>query len=129
MSEVNYIFVYGTLKRGYCNERFMKDCAFVSEAIVPFKMFAYRYQGRVSAPMLSRKAGVCHGEVWCLPSEPEKRAERLSELDWLEGVNYGWYTRETIDICDDSNVDDCRKCFVYFHNAPQGEVIENWSDR
>jgi len=138
MIEPNHIFVYGTLKRSYCNAHFLEnECEFVANATVPYKMFAYVRvgvlpQGKriISAPMLSRESGVCHGEVWRLPAKPLVREDLLRRLDWLEGVDFGGYTREIIEVHGRENNKLVFEgpAFVYFHNAPQGEVFENWAE-
>lgn len=141
MNEPNHIFVYGTLKRGCCNAFLLEqECEFVAEATVPHKMFAFVREGVaperkrvISAPMLSREAGITHGEVWRLPENKLEREDLLRRLDWLEGVEFGWYTREIISVATPVYVNkdngEMLSCFVYFHNKPKGEVFENWSDK
>jgi gamma-glutamylcyclotransferase (GGCT)/AIG2-like uncharacterized protein YtfP len=140
MNEPNHLFCYGTLKRGFCNAHFLEsECEFVASATVPYRMYAHVRIGVlpkgkrvISAPMLSRAPGVCYGEVWRLPTDALEREDLLRRLDWLEGVEYGWYTRERVIVCTpvykNPENGEPLPCFIYFHNQPQGEVFKNWAE-
>jgi len=88
-----HVFVYGTLKRGYGNNRLLSTSSFVGEAVTceEFKMvnhgFPYinRANKGLTLPVI--------GEVWKVSDE-----ETLQRLDWLEGVSHGHYSREVIDV-------------------------------
>jgi len=86
------IFVYGTLKRGGSNHACLRDQEFLGEACtVPgFTLYSLgSYPGMV--PDLTDRHGVA-GEVW---SVDEKT---LAELDALEGLAEGLYTRSLIPL-------------------------------
>lgn len=89
------VFVYGTLKRGYGNNRLLqnKDCKFVEERILPgFKaFFSFRDQG---FPVAKASEGdSLKGEVWEIP---DGDSEVLRRLDGLEGEGY-MYSRTKAD--------------------------------
>jgi gamma-glutamylaminecyclotransferase len=86
------IFVYGTLKRGGSNHRFLAKQTFVGEAttIPGFTLFELAgYPGLVAKP--DARGGVV-GEVWSVD-----RAA-LARLDALEGLAEGLYRREPIPL-------------------------------
>jgi gamma-glutamylcyclotransferase (GGCT)/AIG2-like uncharacterized protein YtfP len=86
------LFVYGTLKRGCSNHRYLSDQTFVGEArTVPgFRLYDLGgYPGIVAQP--DDREGVI-GEVWSVNDEG------LHRLDAFEGVHEGLYRRESIPL-------------------------------
>ena len=84
------IFVYGTLKQGGSNHRYLAGQQFLGEGHTTPGYTLYSlgdYPGMVPAP--GDQAGVA-GEVWNLD------AACLAKLDWLEGVKEGLYERVPI---------------------------------
>ena len=85
------LFVYGTLKRGGSNHRFLAGQKFLGAAhtVAGFTLYALDgYPGLVRAP---DAAGVT-GELWAVD------AACLAKLDEFEGVDEGLYARETIAL-------------------------------
>ena len=88
-----FVFVYGTLKRGYGNNRLLQhSSSFVGEAVTcePFKMVGngFPYINRANDCVLP-----VLGEVWKVVDE-----DTLQRLDWLEGVASRHYIRSIIDV-------------------------------
>ena len=80
------VFVYGSLKSGKHNNRFLSNQRFIAKART---QPVYRLVSFGSYPGMYEvaEAGRCiHGEVW------EVDAACKKELDWLEGVERGHYT-------------------------------------
>lgn len=85
------VFVYGTLKRGYYNNRLLEGQEFVGEAITEPK---YRLYDLGSFPGLvedNEKGKAIKGEVWRVDEKV------IPRLDMLEGTPH-LYRREFIDI-------------------------------
>jgi gamma-glutamylaminecyclotransferase len=86
------IFVYGTLKRGGSNHRFLEGQRFLGAARTRplFRLFELDgYPGMVAAPEGGRSI---EGEIW------EVDPSCLGRLDELEGVGHGLYAREPISL-------------------------------
>jgi len=100
------VFVYGTLKRGFCNHALLDEAEFIGEATTVerfgFYLGADDYAPEVEEiPYLYRHPKVTdetisvHGEVW------EISPTILRQLDRLEG-HPDWYQRENIQVQMDS---------------------------
>ena len=100
------VFVYGTLKRGFCNHALLDEAEFIGEATTVerfgFYLGADDYAPEVEEiPYLYRHPKVTdetisvHGEVW------EISPTMLRQLDRLEG-HPDWYQRENIQVQMDS---------------------------
>jgi gamma-glutamylaminecyclotransferase len=96
------VFVYGTLKRGFCNHALLDEAEFIGEATTVarfgFYLGADDYAPEVKEiPYLYRQpkavdeAMTVHGEVW------EISPATLWQLDQLEGHPH-WYQRENIQV-------------------------------
>ena len=96
------VFVYGTLKRGFCNHALLDEAEFIGEATTVarfgFYLGADDYAPEVKEiPYLYRQpkavdeAMTVHGEVW------EISPATLWQLDQLEG-HPDWYQRENIQV-------------------------------
>ena len=85
-----YMFVYGTLMRGYCNNFLMNKCTFVANAttVNEYAMFSKDY------PFVTEKkaVSVIEGEVYEILDE-----ETLKLLDQLEG-HPDEYTRKPVEV-------------------------------
>lgn len=91
-ASLHRVFVYGTLKRGGENHRFLAGQTFLGPARTGPGWQLYQldgYPGLVAAPATSAPV---IGEVW------EVDGLCLRRLDALEGINEGLYTRETIAL-------------------------------
>lgn len=79
------VFVYGSLKRGCHNHRYLHGQCFVGEARTQpvYRLLSFSaYPGMIEA----NKGRSIHGEVW------EVDAACKQALDRLEGVDHGHYT-------------------------------------
>lgn len=89
---MNFLFVYGTLKRGGTNHGQMAGQRFVAEArtIPGYRMFDVGgFPGLVAWP--EDREGVT-GEIWLVSPAA------LLRLDGFEGVHEGLYRRETVAL-------------------------------
>ena len=98
-----FLFVYGTLRRGYSNHTLLASAHFVGEAATieeyGFYLGPDEYApGEPEIPFLSAKPKVgdsavyVRGEVW------EVDSSTLAQLDELEG-HPDWYQRKKITVC------------------------------
>jgi gamma-glutamylcyclotransferase (GGCT)/AIG2-like uncharacterized protein YtfP len=116
------LFVYGTLKRGCTNHRFLEGQAFVGTARTPpgFRLFDFGgYPGIVAMP--DDRDGVM-GEVWSVDDAA------LTRLDRFEGVHEGLYRREPLALMPPFNE---RTVFAYVSElSPEGrrEVGSCWEE-
>lgn len=97
------IFVYGTLKKGGCNNFLLKNDEFLREVVTrPI----YRLYDNGSYPMLiedSKSGKAIQGELWSVSKAT------VARLDRLEGVPH-LYQRKNIEIDGES---DCIEGYVY----------------
>ena len=100
------VFVYGTLKRGFCNHTLLDEAEFIGEATTVerfgFYLGADDYAPVVEEipylyrqPKAANEAMAVHGVVW------EISPATLWQLDRLEG-HPDWYQRENIQVQMDS---------------------------
>lgn len=88
---MSLLFVYGTLKRGFCRESFLAGQMLLGEArTVPL----YRMYNCGSYPGLREESPglAIQGELW------EVDAECFQRLDAEEGVDDGLYERRSIQL-------------------------------
>lgn len=108
------LFVYGTLKQGYGNNRhFLKDAKFLGEAKTHREMWALVDLG--AFPAMTYGDMQVRGEVY------EVSPSQLSSIDSLEGVDTGLYDRHTIEIDIDGETHDC-DTYLMFSIPTLGQV-------
>ena len=124
---LNHVFVYGTLKRGYNNNRLLEGEVFVSEASTNEKLYVLK---DVGVPVATLPALVPHllplpikGEVWTLSDK-----HVLKDLDSLEGYyenlddEYGGYVRREINVKNEKDI--IIPCYIYeFHSTYNRENV------
>ncbi len=82
----NFVFVYGTLRKGYHNHRLLEDSKYVAEAVITGEM---RHLGGFPGVHLHGNNQV-HGEIYAV-DEPT-----MASLDQLEGHPH-FYEREIVE--------------------------------
>lgn len=109
------VFVYGSLKKGFHNNYLLGRSRLVGEATLP-RVKMLRLWG---FPGLVEGKGGVEGEVF------EVDSYTLFTLDRLEGVGYGYYSREQREV-DLKGTDKKLTCEVYFYQRATGreEVVE-----
>ena len=104
--EDTLVFVYGTLKKGYGNNRLLAGAEFVGEAVTLEK---FKVAGRFSFPTAKKneEGNWLSGEVWRV------NANHMRDMDRLEG-NGHFYNREEIPVY---RVEDAApfKCWMYIY--------------
>jgi gamma-glutamylcyclotransferase (GGCT)/AIG2-like uncharacterized protein YtfP len=101
---MNYLFVYGTLKRGGSRHWLLQDFPFLGRARA--EGFALYDLGPF--PAMVPDAGVVYGEVYEVPEEI------LRDLDWVEGVPV-LYRRELIEVVFEDGFSV--KAWAYIYNG------------
>ena len=92
------LFIYGTLKRGCSNHRWIKDQDFICEACTEPKFRLFNLGGYPG--MISDDNGMSiEGEVW------QVSGECLKDLDVLEDVEGGEYALEFIQLLPPNNME------------------------
>ena len=88
----SYVFVYGSLKRGYALHHYLTDQTFHGAASTTpsYRLFdCGEYPGMVKVAT----GGCCvKGEVYCIDHQC------LQQLEEVEGVDEGYYKYELIDL-------------------------------
>ena len=115
------MFVYGTLKRGFCRHFALKNQTFISEARTAnrYRMFNVgTYPGLIDA----HEGGVSiSGEVW------EVSADCLLHLDEVEGVDERLYERRRIEL--ESPEHDPVEAYFYLRSVQDcPDCGEAWVD-
>lgn len=106
------VFVYGTLKKGFSNHRFLRDAVFVGDGwtVKSYALYLDEYPGVYQGTPVSR----VRGEVY------EVDRGLLARLDALEGHPV-LYRREEIDVL----LDDGRtvRAWIYFYPHDGGQLL------
>lgn len=92
------LFIYGTLKRGGENERYLEGQNFLGPALTAAGYRLYRLEGY---PGMVEDAGSPHGvagELWAVDRAC------LERLDELEGLDEGLYTRAPVRLATPSHL-------------------------
>jgi gamma-glutamylaminecyclotransferase len=87
----HYLFVYGTLKSGFANNRFLKGVEFQKAHAFNLEM----YNGTLY-PFVKKGEGLVYGEVYKIDDK------RLNVIDHLEG-HPDYYKRELMEIETEDN--------------------------
>jgi gamma-glutamylcyclotransferase (GGCT)/AIG2-like uncharacterized protein YtfP len=107
------VFVYGTLKRGYWNNRLLQDSKFIGEATSVGSYYLASSGIPYAVPDNYAHDKDCYpiiGEVW------EVDEGVLEDLDMLEG-HPDWYKRELRDFTLDEYVELKAWIYEYPHDA------------
>jgi len=116
--KINYIFIYGSLKRG-CNNNYLNKLEFVDNCITKNK---FRLINGKHFPYLLNKKGKFNikGELYKINNEID-----LIEIDKFEG-HPTYFKRETIEVIlnNGKNIN----CYVYFYQdlSQSGEEISEY---
>ncbi|WP_146504092.1 gamma-glutamylcyclotransferase family protein [Rubinisphaera italica] len=90
-SESPLLFVYGTLKRGYCRDHYLQKAKFIGEAKTEASYLLYdcgEYPGLVHDP----NGHNIEGELY------EISENAWLTLDEVEGVSFNLYQRATVEL-------------------------------
>jgi gamma-glutamylaminecyclotransferase len=105
------VFVYGTLKKGFSNDKFLESSEFIGKAYTKNKFPMYIYKnGPYPFPYMLNKIGENKiiGEVYKISKET------LEKLDWLEGCPDFYFRKEIKVIVDTKDEETIMTAFCYF---------------
>lgn len=115
----HFVFVYGTLKRPYGNNRLLRSSVFVGTGttVMPFWMrttggFPVVFRGQQAQ---GQPVGNIEGEIY------EVNSETLRSLDGLEG-HPGWYVRDQVSV-DVQDTGIQQSCWMYFGDHWQNTAL------
>ncbi len=110
------VFVYGTLKKGFCNHHFLEKSRFLgkAETLNKYALYLKDYYPFVTE---YEKISIIKGEVYQI------NQQQLQQIDILEEVP-DYYYRKLIKVklIDSSKITDA---FIYFNNIEKGILIKS----
>lgn len=115
------VFVYGTLKRGFCRHDALQQQAFLGLARTEanYKLFDLgEYPGLIVA-----EDGISiEGELYCVDDDC------LAKLDQVEGVDEGYYSRESVMLQPPWN-DEATLTYIYRKPIAGHSEIPQWPSK
>ena len=118
--ETEYVFVYGTLKRGGGLNSYLNAGEFISDGKLDnnFTLFVPDYNG--GFPMLTEEPSeqVCEGELFKIPKQ------LFNILDRVEGVP-SLYVRKTVDVNLDNGSTVKAHTYIFNRSIPKGFIKSN----
>jgi len=111
--EMDFVFVYGTLRKGFGNYRLLSDAEFIGNAKTKDKYIMYAR----GIPFVSKNFSQSHivGEVY----KVDKKT--LRDLDRLEG-HPNWYYREKVPVILEDGKEI--EAWIYFNDMENGHTVE-----
>lgn len=104
-----YLFVYGSLKKGFQNEHILDKAKYISKAITVRKFSMYEARGGEYPYLLKDKpSNPIKGELYKIP-----RKDLLKKIDLFEG-SPDYYTRESI-VVKSRSFKTNKRAFTYFY--------------
>jgi gamma-glutamylcyclotransferase (GGCT)/AIG2-like uncharacterized protein YtfP len=91
-----YLWAYGTLRRGESNHHFLTGCAFLGMVCYPGRLFSVESQYPVFQPDSTQ--GQTQGSKVVIGELYEIKSELWPRLDELEGIEEGYYQRVSLPI-------------------------------
>lgn len=120
MADKYKVFVYGTLKRGFGNNRLLGGSKFLGKGVTEDK-FAL-YESGIPFVIENESVSQISGEVYVVDRET------LAHLDRLEG-HPNWYCRKMVNILlgssDDGNAATTIQGWIYFYSRRQGRLVKS----
>ncbi|WP_410498365.1 gamma-glutamylcyclotransferase [Chitinibacter sp. S2-10] len=109
-----YLFVYGTLKRGFSNHHYLKTARYIDEAKTQqaFALYTIEYPFLAKTPILYQ----VQGELYLIDNDD------LVQVDLLE-QHPDDYCRELIEVVTSGG--QIVNAWTYFHPHPQGRLLEH----
>lgn len=114
--KLHKIFVYGTLKRGHGNHRYLAGSKFLGAGKTRNKYAMY--VSGIPFVIVTEPVSQISGELY------EVDDQTLCKLDQLEG-HPNWYQREQVEICLDNNFgkSSAVTAWLYFNEDKSGTLI------
>lgn len=117
-----YLFVYGTLKRGFDNpfaKILEENALFVGDGSFPGRLFQVSWYPAAVFESSSTKR--VQGEVYQFVNQPEFVLKELDKYEDISPEN-SEYIRTTIEVTTTEG--KVINCFVYLYNQPTAGLIE-----
>ena len=112
------VFVYGSLKRGFSNFRFLSDSVFVATGVTKFAIFDMFSYG--SFPAVCEGTHKISGELYSVTKAVLRR------LDDLEGVDSGFYSRGMHDVTLETGDDVRAYMYTIARRALEESSVERY---
>ncbi len=114
MPEKNLVFVYGTLKQGFSNHRYLAGSKFLGtgRTVERYAMYA----SGIPFVVMTEPISEIHGELY------EVDDFTLETLDDLEG-HPDFYRREQAEICLDDGSQPDIKAWIFFSENNSGTLV------
>jgi gamma-glutamylaminecyclotransferase len=114
MPENNLVFVYGTLKQGFSNDRYLSGSKFLGTGWTVNKYAMY--SDGLPFVIMTEPVSQIQGELYQVDDIT------LDLLDDIEG-HPNWYRREQVEICLDDGNYSITKAWVYFNKNNTGTLV------
>ena len=114
MPEKNLLFIYGTLKQGFSNHRYLAGSKFLGTARTQEKYAMY--SDGLPFVIMTEPVSQIQGELYQVDDIT------LDLLDDIEG-HPNWYRREQVEICLDDGNYSITKAWVYFNKDNTGTLV------
>ena len=112
------VFVYGTLKKGYCRHDALSSAKFLGAATTEplYRLFDL---GSYPGMVCDKNGAAVEGELY------EVDDECLKNLDMVEGVSEGFYSRENVQLISPWNDQDALT-YIYRKSIDGHPQIVRW---
>lgn len=112
------VFVYGTLKQGYCRHEALSSAKFLGTATTEprYRLFDL---GTYPGMVYDSDGAAVEGELY------EVNDECLANLDVVEGVSEGFYSREIVQLISPWN-DQSALTYIYRKSTDGHNQIDRW---
>lgn len=115
------IFVYGTLKRGFCRERFLADQQFLEDASTAPRYALYDCGDFPALVKVATGGTRIRGELWRV----DERG--LNLLDEVEGVSEQLYARETVEL-ESPTISETVQAYFYLKDVSRLQRLgDRWT--
>ena len=121
--KINKIFVYGTLKRGFYNERFIPDEMIAKKWTAGVNADLYTVKNASFPALINLDSGnIVIGELYEI--EHGYLNTVIEKCDYLEGHPV-FYKRTIVDVIDENSEIHQAYTYVFLHKDKVGELIES----
>ncbi len=118
---MNRVFLYGTLKRGFCRHQAIEGQAFLglAKTEAAYKLFDL---GDYPGLVIAENGISIEGELYSIDDDC------LEQLDEIEGVAIGLYRRDTVRLLPPWN-DEPTLTYIYLLSTSGRAQISHWTSK